>query len=203
MNKFESKYLNTAHLMDEALIMLLEDKEFEYITVKEICKKAGVNRTTFYLHYESAADLLDECIAYVSEKFFSHMKPVDDGISTGIATLPLDKLYFITPEYLTPYLNFVKDNKRLFAVLNKKGGLFRAESSYKSLFRNVFEPILARFGLPESERAYTMTYYISGLVAIVNEWLKNDCADSVDEIVGIMQKCVRSLPAKYAGNENE
>ncbi len=36
MNRFESKYLDTARLMDEALILLLEDKEFEYVTVKEI-----------------------------------------------------------------------------------------------------------------------------------------------------------------------
>lgn len=52
MNKNESKYYNTALLMDEALIQLLEKKEFEYISIKEICEKAGVNRSTFYLHYD-------------------------------------------------------------------------------------------------------------------------------------------------------
>ena len=31
-----------------------------YITVKEICEKAGVNRSTFYLHYENTTDLLQE-----------------------------------------------------------------------------------------------------------------------------------------------
>ena len=51
MNRSESKYFNTARLMDDALIDLLSEKEFEYITVKEICEKAGVNRSTFYLHY--------------------------------------------------------------------------------------------------------------------------------------------------------
>ena len=39
MNKSESKYQNTAILMDEALLLLLEKKEFEFITVKEICEK--------------------------------------------------------------------------------------------------------------------------------------------------------------------
>ena len=39
MNKSESKYFSTALLMDEALIDLLETKDPEYITVKEICKK--------------------------------------------------------------------------------------------------------------------------------------------------------------------
>ena len=43
MNKNESKYFNTAIKMDEALIALLEKKDFEYITIKEICDTAEVN----------------------------------------------------------------------------------------------------------------------------------------------------------------
>ena len=54
MNKSESKYYNTACLMDEALILLLEKKEYSFITVKEVCEKAGVNRSTFYLHYDAS-----------------------------------------------------------------------------------------------------------------------------------------------------
>ena len=44
--------------MDEAFLSLLEKKDFEYITVKEICAAAGVNLSTFYLHYETLGDLL-------------------------------------------------------------------------------------------------------------------------------------------------
>ena len=51
MNKSESKYFNTATKMDLALISLLKKKSFDYITVSEICETAGVNRSTFYLHY--------------------------------------------------------------------------------------------------------------------------------------------------------
>lgn len=40
MNRSESKYFNTAVRMDEALISLLEKKDFQYITIKEICAKA-------------------------------------------------------------------------------------------------------------------------------------------------------------------
>ena len=60
MNKSESKYFNTALSMDNALIALLEVKDLEYITVKEICETDGVNRSTFYLHYETLADLVNE-----------------------------------------------------------------------------------------------------------------------------------------------
>ncbi len=39
--------------MDKAFLDLLQRKDFSFITVKEICEKAGVNRSTFYLHYET------------------------------------------------------------------------------------------------------------------------------------------------------
>ena len=64
MNKNESKYFNTSVKMDEALLSILEKKDFEYITIKEICDAAGVNRSTFYLHYENTYDLLQEATKF-------------------------------------------------------------------------------------------------------------------------------------------
>lgn len=40
--------------------MLLDEKDFELITIKEICSAAGMNRSTFYLHYGTVSDLLAE-----------------------------------------------------------------------------------------------------------------------------------------------
>ena len=71
MNKAESKYYNTALLMNQALIELLNKKEYDFITIKEICEVAGVNRSTFYLHYENTADLLEETTQYILDKHFS------------------------------------------------------------------------------------------------------------------------------------
>lgn len=73
MNRSESKYFATAAKMDEAFLSLLEKKDFEYITVKEICAAAGVNRSTFYLHYETVGDLLAECTKYMNERFLAYM----------------------------------------------------------------------------------------------------------------------------------
>ena len=53
MNKNENKYFNTAVKMDKALLLLLSKKDFEDITIKEICEAAEVNRSTFYLHYDN------------------------------------------------------------------------------------------------------------------------------------------------------
>ena len=71
MNKNESRYFKSAEKMHTALISLIENKDFELITVKEICAEAGVNRSTFYLHYDNTNDLLRETIEAVYKDFFS------------------------------------------------------------------------------------------------------------------------------------
>ena len=78
MNKNESKYFNTAKKMNDALIILLEHKDFEYITIKDICLEANVNRSTFYLHYSNLNDLLEEVISSLSISFSKHFNSSDN-----------------------------------------------------------------------------------------------------------------------------
>ncbi len=97
MNRSESKYFNTAVCMDEAFLALLEEKDFSYITVKEICERAGVNRSTFYLHYNTLGDLLDECIQYMDRQFASYFSKEVTFAVDAIETLAIEDLYLITP----------------------------------------------------------------------------------------------------------
>ena len=191
MNKSESKYFATAVRMDEAFLSILEKKDLAYITVKEICEKAGVNRSTFYLHYETVADLLSESVSYMNEHFLSYMKKDSSAFVIKLRTCSLEELYLITPEYLTPYLNYVKENRRLFCTALKNAEALRLEDSYNELFRHIITPILERYGVAVNDRPYILAFYIKGLMAIISEWLKNDCADSVDYIAGVIQRCAK------------
>ena len=67
MKKNDSKYFYTAELMNQALLVLLEKKNIEFITITEITNKAGVNRSTFYLHYDNIYELLEETITVFIE----------------------------------------------------------------------------------------------------------------------------------------
>ena len=106
MNKNESKYFNTAILFDEALIYLLENKDIEYITIKEICNKAGVNRSTFYLHYENINDLVEETMNYINKKFMNYFNENTKEFIEKIKNSKLEDLKLIEKKYLTPYLSF-------------------------------------------------------------------------------------------------
>ena len=177
--------------MDEAFLALLQKKDFEYITVKEICAAAGVNRSTFYLHYETVGDLLTESLDHMTSQFLEYMNRDAEKSVAKLRTCPTDELYFMTPEYLTPYLEYIRDNKRLFRTATERAGTLGLEQVYGRMRRHVFEPVMERFGVPEGDRAYLMAFYIRGLMAIVDEWLRGDCADPVEHVVAVMQACVR------------
>lgn len=190
MKKSESKYFKTALRMDQAFLELLEKKDMEYITVKEICETAGVNRSTFYLHYETIGDLLAESIQHMNEQFLEHMEVRSEVFVPGIRECPLDELYLVTPEYLTPYLEYIARNKRLFRTALKNSGSLGLDRTYNQMLRHVFIPILDRFQIAGPDRDYIVAFYIHGLIAIISEWLKNDCADPISRVSAVMEQCV-------------
>lgn len=190
MNKNESKYFNTAVKMDKALIELLEKKDFEYITIKEICASAGVNRSTFYLHYENTSDLLKETTQYITDSFLSYFSYEKQSIAYKFENCDLKDLVFVTPEYLSPYLTFVKENQRIFRTSIKQLGSMDFDSVYNKMFKYIFNPVLARFDFPEKDRVYILKFYLVGITAVVMEWLENDCADEIDNITRIIIDCV-------------
>ena len=152
MNKSESKYFNTATKMDLALISLLKKKPFEYITVSEICETAGVNRSTFYLHYETIGDLRNETARYLIDDFLSYFSNDVKSISFNLTDCELDELFFVCDKYLRPYLTYIKDHKEVFGTVLLHIQTFRFEDVYKRMFESIFDPILNRFHYPAENR---------------------------------------------------
>ncbi len=189
MNQSESKYFNTSIKMDEAFLELLSHKEFEYITVKEICAASGVNRSTFYLHYETRNDLLIETVEYINHKFFSYFEHIEFHLS-DIAIAPKESLNFITPKFLTPWLSFIKENRRLYATILKHYDTLRLSESYAPIMKKVIYPVLERFEINADARQYIMPFYLEGLNAIIKEWIRHDCKMDMAELVKIIMNCV-------------
>ena len=193
MNKQSSKYFSTAFLMDEALISLLDKKDIEYITIKEICEKAGVNRSTFYLHYENICDLVTEAMNCANKKFIDYFDVNTKYFISKLYILPLNKLNLVTREYLTPYLNFIKENKQIFKAAFKYPNNMDSENKLNSLNKYIITPILERFNIPKEERKYYVSFYLKGIMSIIEIWINNDCKEDIVDIEKIIMKCVGEI----------
>jgi AcrR family transcriptional regulator len=191
MNRQESKYFNTASLFDETLIILLEQKDIEYITVKEICERAGVNRSTFYLHYESIDDLLNETLKYIINKFMAYFNKNTNEFIENINLSKKEDLILINEEYLKPYLEFIKENKKVFVTAFRNPVTMKSQEKYSSLEKYVLNPILDKYDVPNNKKKYILQFYMNGIMSIINEWTINDCKEEIEDIINIIIECVK------------
>ena len=198
MDKNKSKYYNTALLMDEALLSILEKKEFPYITVKEICIKAGVNRSTFYLHYETIDDLLQETIDLIENRFNSsfHKKT---SIKKSILEKKPENLILITREYLKHYVEFIFNNQKIFMLSLSKSMLFKNSDRFLKMNYEYFEPVMDYFKVDKKTQPYMIEFFCHGIISIIKKWLENNCNESIEEIIQIILQCVEidSIMEKY------
>lgn len=190
MNKSQSKYFHTAIRFDQALLSLLEKKPFDFITIREICKEAGVNRSTFYLHYENTCNLLEETLKYVIDEFISYFSVDTMATETNYADCDVKQLIFINEQYLHPYLLYVKEHQQVFGAALSQPLVFNTDVLFKRLFDHIFNPILERFQYPVGERKYVMMFYLNGITAILKEWIQDNCQKSIDEISEIICHCI-------------
>ena len=84
----------------------------------------------------------------------------------------------------------MKENKRIFSTVLSQPIAFESEEVFQRLFVNIFNPILERFRYPERDRKYVMMYYLSGVTALVSQWLKDDCEKEIEELSRIIHECI-------------
>lgn len=60
MDRENQRITLTKRLLKESMLRLLKEKELDKISVTELCRDAGINRATFYRHYEIPRDVLIE-----------------------------------------------------------------------------------------------------------------------------------------------
>lgn len=77
--KTDRRVIYTKKVIYDSLFELMKQKKLKDITVKELCITAGINRATFYTHFRTMDDLIDEMEAYSAQEIFNTLDPIWDG----------------------------------------------------------------------------------------------------------------------------
>ena len=64
----DKRVLKTRSAIFNAIFDLSTEKDLEKITVIELCEKAGINKSTFYLHYSSIEDCFKKCFDLFTDR---------------------------------------------------------------------------------------------------------------------------------------
>lgn len=188
MDRSESKYYNYSIKMNNALFKLLDIKPFQDISVSEVCKVAGVNRSTFYSHYENTTDLLKETHTNFMNKFF-HTFDQNVGNFEGENIKFED---FVSDKFIIPYLKFIKKHKKIYKIYINNLYTFNTDEFYDALLEKLWIPACKQKGLTDYTIInYMSKYYLSGMTAIINDWVNKNCEDDIILICEIIIMCVR------------
>ena len=70
--KMDRRVRKTKAQLREGLARLMQKKSIKEISVKELVDEVDINRSTFYLHYETISDLLSESVNYLNDQFLAY-----------------------------------------------------------------------------------------------------------------------------------
>ena len=162
--KSSKRVERTREMLKKALTELLKTHSFDRISVKSICEKAGVNRSTFYVHYSCPRDLIDE----MERDILNHLPKVE-------STEPKDIIISFSR-----LMEYVKENSSVVEVLMTDG----VDSSFgETLMRAVMDKC-DEFLLIDGEEATRRRYVfcISGAIGLVRNWIEQGFHYSAEDI---------------------
>ncbi|EMN7727627.1 TetR/AcrR family transcriptional regulator [Bacillus thuringiensis] len=166
--KEDPRTLRSREMFKNAVYSLLqEESTISNLTVQKIANEAGLNRTTFYLHYQDIQDLLMQLTDEISNELSNKITAlihVSNLSEKQQLTQLLDYLY-IHRNYLSVLFNMNHFEEQLFLLIKKLVETRRNNSETE---------------LPEDYVAIEIK--TASLVGIIMWWIKNGLHFSSDYI---------------------
>ncbi len=126
----DPRAMRTRQNLREGLMETVVKKPFREITINDIATSAGVNRATFYLHYEDKYDLLNDTANTLVKEIRGE---VENDLGFDPTQMPHLKPFAFHQDRMTILLHHFKKHREFYlAVMGKNGG----ESIFFNLFRN-------------------------------------------------------------------
>ena len=143
----------TQNNLKKALLSLLQTKNINEISIRELAELADINRGTFYLHYRDPYDLLRQ----LSEQFLAELQQLTEDNS--------------------------HNHELLHILLGVNGDILFQNSLEKMLIKNILEQEMNTSSKNDYRTfEYYTTFAVSGWVAVIRSWLDNGMKESPEEI---------------------
>ena len=171
--------LQTKQQLANALKEAMKKKPFSKITVSELVGACGMNRKTFYYHFQDIYDLLvwmfeQEAIGIV--KNFDLIVDYDEALN------------FI--------MDYIEENE---GILNSVDSIGRDAlqtffyQDFEAISRSMIESAENKLGkkLPDGYRDWVCRFYTEGLSGMMIDWMRNRGRKSRDEVIEYTTNMVR------------
>lgn len=172
--KLDRRQLRTKRRIREAFVELSTEKPIEKITIKELAERADIDRKTFYLHYGSLGDVLDEIHNELLEKVDQLIAAYDLFQPSFDALGFFRKINAIIGEDSAFYRRMVIANRYSFFY-------DKLRMTMKEFLRQKYHQRLEHTSISLVKLNLYAEYATAGIMAVYVEWLKHPELD-LDEV---------------------
>jgi len=159
--KIDARSRRTRMLLGDAFLRLILEKPIEDITVQEVLDRAGIGRSTFYLHFRDKNDLLLSQL----ERFGEHMSTV----------LIVNKEKSLRVAPVAEMFVHVEQQRKLYCILRDAGRLTDFFDLAQEYFARGIEERLIETGrvskLSKSELAARANALAGSLLSLLRWWM--------------------------------
>lgn len=198
--KQDLRIQRTRKSLNQALITLMEEKNFQAITIQELADEAMINRVTFYLHYADKYELLEECVKdNLDEIMLKHLSPIRH-IRKGVVYTEAFR------SIVMDILKSVENNDRFFQVMIQSNCEGLIKDYFIGLVQTKFLPQLGEMfsGIPSNKHVDVMIQLIvSAILGVITWWIVSEERESPEEIAAIVVDVVTKGPAYVLGLKTE
>lgn len=175
----DRRVVKTRKEIRKALLSLMQEKDFEVITVLDITDRANINRGTFYLHYVDKYEMLEkyeqelfEKLHHVAVEYLKDNDTMDEFLHTRYPTI-------------AHVFHCLQEEQELLAILLKTRGFFSFQDRVKHTFIDMF-----RNHIPSKVSEHQLSYPIeflalfasATLISVIQYWLQSDMKQTPEQL---------------------
>lgn len=178
MNKKNNqRFRDTEKNMEYVMLELMKHTEFDKITVKKICEKANVNRSTFYAHFLDIYDMLDKMETELSKELL-------DSYRQETENLMFSEVSFIR------FLVHIKKHQYFYKIKLQTRKSFPLKQGYERVWE-IMQKYCGDAGITSDDKImYYLISFQASFTMILKHWVDTDCKMSEEEVAGIIRNCI-------------
>lgn len=165
--KNDRRILRTRRVLWEALIALMQERDYSEITIQDIADRADVNRVTFYLHFRDKQDLLLHNVDAIFDELASKTPPLTrENFRTDVP-----------PESMTLVYQYIAENAKFYRILLGEKGIPLAVNRLRKYLAELTIQRFQMFTAGESKARVSLElvsqYAAGSIIALISWWLEN------------------------------
>ena len=181
--KEDRRVRRTKKLLTQALTQLLQEKQVNEITVKELTDLADMNRGTFYLYYKDIFDMIEK----IEDELFENLNAI-------IALRENTDVSEQAKPILRDLFMFIEDNQEMCRVLLSPNGDMNFLHRLNEVMREKCLQLYQTADLKgsEDEFDYHYSFIVFGCAGIIRSWVNRGCPENAEEMAELTSRMILS-----------